>query len=155
MKRKMLYVAGGLAALVVILVIAAYLLIDANKFRPTVEAQLSDALGRKVQIADLRLSLFSGGISARDISIADDPALSDQRIHPFQDPGNHILAGLGARCERHCEWRGQRADDSIQTAAAIRPAKYKRYAGRAAGKKEMSKYRVVRQKGRQDDPTRR
>jgi AsmA protein len=76
MKRKMLYIAGGLAGAVAILVIAAYLLIDANSFRPTLETQLSNSLGRKVQVGDLSLSLFSGGISARDISIADDPAFS-------------------------------------------------------------------------------
>jgi AsmA protein len=76
MKKKILYLAGGLACVVVILVITAYLLIDANRFRPTIEAQLSNSLGRKVQVGDLSLSLFSGGISARDISIADDPAFS-------------------------------------------------------------------------------
>ncbi|MGZ4856541.1 MAG: AsmA family protein [Candidatus Angelobacter sp.] len=76
MKKKMLYIAGGLAGVVLILMITAYLLIDANSFRPTIEAQLSNSLGRKVQVADVSLSLFSGGISARDISIADDPAFS-------------------------------------------------------------------------------
>jgi AsmA protein len=76
MKKKMLYVAGGLAGIVVILLITAYLLIDANSFRPTIETQLSNSLGRKVTIGDLSLSLFSGGISAQNISIADDPAFS-------------------------------------------------------------------------------
>lgn len=76
MKKKILYIAGGLAGLVVILVIAAYLFIDANRFRPTIETQLSNSLGRKVLVGNLSLSLFSGGISARDISVADDPAFS-------------------------------------------------------------------------------
>lgn len=76
MKKKMLYIAGGLAGVLVILVIAAYVLIDANSFRPTIEAQLSNSLGRKVTVGDLSLSLFSGGISAQDIKIADDPAFS-------------------------------------------------------------------------------
>jgi AsmA protein len=74
MKTKLMYIAGGLAGVMVILAITAYLLIDANSFRPTIEAQLSNSLNRKVQVGDLSLSLFSGGISARDISIADDPA---------------------------------------------------------------------------------
>jgi AsmA protein len=76
MKKKMLYISGGLTSVVVILVITAYLLINANSFRPALEAQLSNSLGRKVQVGDLSLSLFSGGISARDVSIADDPAFS-------------------------------------------------------------------------------
>jgi len=76
MKKKIFYIAGGLAGLVVILGITAYLLFDAKSFRPTIEAQLGNALGRKVQIGDLKLSLFAGGISARNISIADDPTVS-------------------------------------------------------------------------------
>ncbi len=76
MMKKLLYIACGLVAVIVILLIAAYMFIDANKFRPTIEAQLSSSLGRKVQVGDLGLSLFSGGISARDVSIADDPAFS-------------------------------------------------------------------------------
>ena len=76
MMKKLLYIACGLIGVVVIVLIAAYMFIDANKFRPAIEAQLSSSLGRKVQVGDLGLSLFSGGISARDISIADDPAFS-------------------------------------------------------------------------------
>ena len=78
MKKKIWYIAGGLAGVVVILVIAAYLLIDANSFRPTIEAQLSSSLGRKVQVGGLSLALFSGGVSAQDINIADDPAFSQK-----------------------------------------------------------------------------
>lgn len=76
MKRKILYIAGGLAGLVVVLLIAVYLFIDANSFRPTIEAQLSNSLGRKVQLGELSMSLFAGGMSAQNISIADDPAFS-------------------------------------------------------------------------------
>ena len=76
MKKKMLYIAGGLAGGVVILMITAHLLIDANSFRPVIEAQLSNSLGRQVKVGDLSLSLFSGGLYAQDISIADDPAFS-------------------------------------------------------------------------------
>jgi len=76
MKKKMLYIAGGVAGLVVILVITAHLLIDANSFRPAIETQLSISLGRQVKVGDLSLSLLSGGLSAQDISIADDPAFS-------------------------------------------------------------------------------
>lgn len=76
MKKKILYIAEGLAGVVVILVVTALLFINANSFRPTIEAQLGDALGRKVQVGDLSMSLFAGGLSARDVSIADDPAFS-------------------------------------------------------------------------------
>ena len=76
MKKKILYIAGGVTGVVVILVIIALLFINANSFRPAIEAQLGDALGRKVQVGDLRMSLLAGGISAQNISIADDPEFS-------------------------------------------------------------------------------
>ena len=55
-------------------------LLDANTFRPTIEAQLTVALGRKVQLGDLRLSLLSGGLVAKNLSIADDSSFS---VAPF------------------------------------------------------------------------
>ncbi len=66
--------------LLVILVLAAVIalpfLIDANQFRPKVESEITSALGREVKVGNLKLSLFSGGVSADDIAIADDPAFS-------------------------------------------------------------------------------
>src|SRR5260370_21954782 len=80
MKKKMLYIAGGLAGVVVILMIPANLFIDANSFRPVIEAQLSNSLGRQVNVGDFNLSLLSVGLHAQDISIADDPASSHTEI---------------------------------------------------------------------------
>jgi AsmA protein len=77
MKKKFLYIAGGLAGVVAILLIAVFMFIDANSFRPTIETQLGTALGRKVQLGDLSMSVFAGGMSAQNISIADDPAFSN------------------------------------------------------------------------------
>ena len=77
MKKKILYMpAEDLAGVVVILLIAVFIFIDANSFRPTIETQLGSSLGRKVQLGNLSMSLFAGGISAQNISIADDPAFS-------------------------------------------------------------------------------
>jgi len=68
-----------LAVVVVILVVAAValpFLIDVNVFRPTIETDLSAALGRQVKVGNLRLSILSGSVAADDLSIADDPAFS-------------------------------------------------------------------------------
>ena len=51
-------------------------LVNADTFRPTIENQLSGALGRKVALGHLSFSLFTGSLVANDISIADDPAFS-------------------------------------------------------------------------------
>ncbi len=56
--------------------IAVPFLIDVNQFRPQLEAQASAALGRKVTLGHLRLSLLSGYIVAHDIEIADNPSFS-------------------------------------------------------------------------------
>ncbi len=60
--------------ILIVIVIAIPFFVDANTFRPKLEAELTDALGRTVKVGNLSLSLFSGSVSADDISIADDPA---------------------------------------------------------------------------------
>lgn len=67
---------GIVVAILLLAVVALPFLIDANQFRPRLQTQLSKALAREVTIGDLKLSLFSGGVSAGEISIADDPAYS-------------------------------------------------------------------------------
>jgi AsmA protein len=75
MKRIVLWTAIAAGALVLIL-IALPFLIDPNSFRPTLESNLTRALGRTVKLGDLKLSILSGGVTASDLSIADDPAYS-------------------------------------------------------------------------------
>jgi AsmA protein len=67
----------GVAILIIILIlIIAPFLIPVNKFRPTIEAQASTALGRKVTLGNLSLSLLRGSVGIDDLSIADDPKFS-------------------------------------------------------------------------------
>jgi AsmA protein len=75
MKRTLKILAIVIAVILVIL-IAIPFFIDANAFRPKLETELTGALGREVKVGNLSLSLFSGSVSADDISIADDPAFS-------------------------------------------------------------------------------
>jgi AsmA protein len=65
-----------IAGVFVILIFVAPFLIPVNQFRPTIEEKASAALGRKVQVGNLSLSLFSGSLSAEDLSIGDDPKFS-------------------------------------------------------------------------------
>lgn len=67
----------GIAVVVLLLaVVAIPFFIDANQFRPRLEAALTDALGRPVKVGNLTVALWSGGVTAEDLSIADDPAYS-------------------------------------------------------------------------------
>ena len=73
--------------------------INADTFRPTAEGELSTALGRRVTLGHLSLSLFSGSLVADNIAIADDPAFSST---PFlQAKYLHIGVDLGALLFSH------------------------------------------------------
>ncbi len=73
MKRIVLW-AGVVVAVLVVIVLALPFLIDANAFRPRLESNLTGALGRAVKLGELKLELLSGGVTASDLSIEDDPA---------------------------------------------------------------------------------
>jgi len=75
---KWLRIVGIIIAILVVVAIALPFFINANQFRPILEERLTAALGREVKIGDLTLSLFSGGASASDVTIADDPAFSKE-----------------------------------------------------------------------------
>ena len=75
MKRTLKILAIVVGVLIVILVALPFL-IDVNAFRPKLESELTDALGRQVKVGNLSLSILSGGVTADDISIADDPGFS-------------------------------------------------------------------------------
>jgi AsmA protein len=73
---RSLKIVGIIVGVVVVLLLVAPFLIPVNSFRPTIEQTASDALGRKVQLGDLSLSLISGSLTAKNLSIGDDPKFS-------------------------------------------------------------------------------
>src|SRR5579872_6269122 len=75
MKHALRWLAIAVALLLLIALVLPFL-IDANQFRPRLEAALTQALARNVKLGDLKLSIFSGGVAAADLSIADDPSFS-------------------------------------------------------------------------------
>lgn len=77
MQKRWVKVAVVIVAVVVVVLIAIPFLINADTFRPRIQTELSSALGRRVTIDHLSLSIFSGGLAAQNISIADDPAFGD------------------------------------------------------------------------------
>ncbi|HET9802200.1 MAG TPA: AsmA family protein [Candidatus Acidoferrum sp.] len=69
-------IVGIIVAVVVVLLLIAPFLIPVNKFRPTIEQTASESLGRKVEVGDLSLSLFTGSLTAKNLAIADDKKFS-------------------------------------------------------------------------------
>lgn len=64
-------------AVIIVLIFVLPFVIPVNEFRPRIESELTNALGRKVAVGNLSLSLWSGSLAADDIEIADDPGFGN------------------------------------------------------------------------------
>ncbi|HEV2201555.1 MAG TPA: AsmA family protein [Bryobacteraceae bacterium] len=73
MKRVAKWV-GILFALLIVTVVSLPFVINVDQFRPTLQADLSNALGREVKLGDLQLKILKGEVTADDLSVAEDPA---------------------------------------------------------------------------------
>jgi len=76
MRKRWLRVGGIVVAVFLLLIVALPFLININSFRPKIESEATNALGRQVKLGDLSLSILSGTVGIEDIRIADDPAFS-------------------------------------------------------------------------------
>jgi AsmA protein len=94
MQKRWVRVAGVVIAVVLVILVVVPLFVNADTFRPTVENEISSALGRKVTLGHLSFSLFSGSLVAKNVSIADDPAFSTAPF--FQAKSLHIGVSTGA-----------------------------------------------------------
>src|SRR5439155_3106561 len=74
--KKTLKIILVVVGVLTVLVLVAPFLIPVNQFRPTIEEKASAALGRKVEVGNISLSLISGSLSAANLSIGDDPKFS-------------------------------------------------------------------------------
>ncbi len=88
--KKILKIVGIIAVVLILIVIALPFVINVNKFKPELETQMTTALGRKVEIGNIALSILSGGVKVDDVSIADDPAFSKS---PFLQ-AKQVTAGV-------------------------------------------------------------
>ena len=70
----MLFIAGGIVALFVLLLLLLPMFVDVNSYRPRIETMMTGALGRKVALGNIKLSILSGGVAVQDVAILDDPA---------------------------------------------------------------------------------
>jgi AsmA protein len=75
LKAKLRYVAVAVGVLLLFLISLPFF-ISVNSFRPEIEQHLSSALGRQVHLGNLSFSILSGGLSAENLSISDDPSFN-------------------------------------------------------------------------------
>lgn len=74
--KRAIRVIGIVVALLIVIALALPLFVNADQFRPLLQTKLSAALGREVTLGGLKLSIFSGSVTASDLAISDDPAFS-------------------------------------------------------------------------------
>jgi len=70
--RSILIIVG----LLIVVVVVLPFLIPVNQFRPAIEEEASNALGRKVTFGHLSLSILTGSLTAENLAVADDPKFS-------------------------------------------------------------------------------
>ena len=73
MKRIVTWL-GVLLAAGILAVVVLPLIINVDRFRPTMQSELARALGRDVILGTLHLNVFRGIVTADDLSVAEDPA---------------------------------------------------------------------------------
>jgi AsmA protein len=74
---KPVKIVGIVVVVLILLVLIVPLFVNADSFRPMLQSKAQEALGRNVQIGKLDFSLFSGGLRADGVTIADDPKFSN------------------------------------------------------------------------------
>jgi AsmA protein len=77
MKNRWLILLGSVFVALLLAIVAVPFFVHVDDFRPRLESEASRALGRKVKLGKLSLSVLSGKIDADDIEIADDPGFSN------------------------------------------------------------------------------
>src|SRR5882757_425101 len=77
-RRLWITLAAVVGGIILILLIAIPFLLNADNYRPRVQSMLSDATGRQVTLGHLSFSLFTGSLTADQLSISDDPAFGQQ-----------------------------------------------------------------------------
>ncbi len=73
MKRILKWL-GISIALLILIVLSLPFFINVDQFRPTLQSDLSTALGRAVTLGNLHLQILAGEVTADDLSVAEDPA---------------------------------------------------------------------------------
>jgi AsmA protein len=64
---------GIFLAVAVVAVISLPFVINVDQFRPTLQSELTSALGREVTLGNLQLKILAGEVTADDLSVAEDP----------------------------------------------------------------------------------
>src|ERR1700742_847271 len=91
--RRLAIILGIAIAAVVLLLLLGAALLNVNRFRPKIQAELQSKLGRQVTLGELHLHIIPLSIKVDGLSIAEAPAFPSS--HPFATAqGVYASAGL-------------------------------------------------------------
>jgi AsmA protein len=76
--KTLAIILGSIIALILLVIIAVPMFLNADSFRTRIENELTTALGRKVVLGKLDLSVWSGSLVAQNATVADDPAYGSE-----------------------------------------------------------------------------
>jgi AsmA protein len=76
MLKQWVLVVAAVVFLILFMLSLVPFFVNAETFRPTIQSQLSSALGREVTLGHLTFEILAGSLDAEDISISDDPQYS-------------------------------------------------------------------------------
>jgi len=77
MTRRARRMTAAIVGVICVLLAITPFLIHANQFRPLIEGRASAALGRRVDLGNLKLSLTRASLTTETLVIADDPEFSN------------------------------------------------------------------------------
>jgi AsmA protein len=72
--RRLAKWVGILVAALILAVLCLPFFINVDQFRPTLQSELTRALGRDVTLGNLHLNVLAGAVTADDLSVSEDPA---------------------------------------------------------------------------------
>ena len=88
--KKWIKLVATVAGLLVAFLLVLPFFVNANTLIPALESQLTAVFGRQVKLQDVHVSILSGSLVARDLTVADDPHYSSK---PFLQ-AKSILIGV-------------------------------------------------------------
>ena len=76
MRKRLLYLVGGLVAVGLLGLVALPFMVDVNHYRGLIQSQLEDKLKRKVTLGEITLHRFPVSLEVHDVLIGEDPTMA-------------------------------------------------------------------------------
>ena len=107
--RKLLFVLGILIALIVVVAAAVLLLVDVNRYRGAVQAQLDRQLGRNVTLGKMSLGILPLRFQVENPVIAEDPAFAPEPFNAMAQ--RSVVQSMRASARRAFALLRKKLDD--------------------------------------------